>query len=417
MGVYDSSEIQFSLKEFLSKVKSSLSVSFPSTYWVSAEISEIRENSNGHCFLELIEKNETSSSIIEAKIRAVIYSNYYGMIKPFFLHETGTRLDVGMKILVNISLSYSEIYGLSCSILAIDPTFTMGDLAKRRLQTINQLKSDGVWDMNLSIPLKNPTHRIAVISSETAAGYGDFCDQLLNNKFSYHFYCKLFPAIMQGNRAAQSIISALHKIFDEIEDFDAVVIIRGGGATTDLLAFDDYDLASEVAQFPLPIISGIGHERDQSVVDMVSHTRCKTPTAVAAFLIENILNLENRLISVANEIMSHLRNFTSGNNQLLDLKLLQIKQLLYQKVSLEEMNLEQILLHFKSSINRNISEEWHRLELRENALNYLSPQRVMALGYSFVTKNGKIVNSANELKSGDEIETIFIDNKVTSIVK
>ena len=413
----DHVERHFSLKEFLANVKSVLTKSFAGSYWVTAEISEIRENSNGHCFLELIEKNEKSQTIIEAKIRAVIYSNYYGLIKPFFMQETGSELQVGMKILVNITLSYSEIYGLGCSILSIDPTFTLGALAKRRQETINQLKKDGIWDMNTTLSLGVPPQRIAVISSPTAAGYGDFCNQLENNKYGFRFCYKLFPALMQGDKAAQSIISALRALFDEMDDFDVVVLIRGGGATTDLLAFDDYDLASEVAQFPLPIITGIGHERDESVVDMVAHTRCKTPTAVAAFLIESMLNLEMKVLSIANDIMRRLSEITIENNQLLDKRLLYIKQIITQKMSYEELTIERSVLTIKSLIRQKVSDEYHRLELRENTLTYLSPQRLMALGYSFMTKNGKVVHSANELKSGDEVVTYFIDDSITSIVK
>ena len=244
MAVVDSDNVSvLSLKEFLSQVKSTLSCSFPDTYWVVGEVSEIRENASGHCFLELIEKNEKSTAIIEAKVRAIIYSNYYGMIKPYFMQETGSELKVGMKLLVKISLSFSEVYGLSCSISGIDPTFTVGDLAKKRSETIKQLKEDGIWDMNATLPLISPTQRIAVISSATAAGFGDFSNQLDGNKYGFYFYYKLFPAIVQGDKAAQSIIDALDSILDELDNFDAVIIIRGGGATTDLLAFDDYDLA------------------------------------------------------------------------------------------------------------------------------------------------------------------------------
>lgn len=417
MDVIDSMESHLSLKELLLNVKSVLSKSFASSYWVSAEISEIRENANGHCYLELIEKNENSQSIIEAKIRAIIYSNYYGMIKPFFLKETGSHLKVGMKILVKITLVYSEIYGLSCSILSIDPTFTLGDLAKQRMVTIQQLKEDGIWDMNATLSLAVPTQRIAVISSATAAGYGDFCNQLENNKYGFCFLYKLFPAIVQGDRAVSSIISALHLVFDEIDNFDVVVLIRGGGATTDLLAFDDYDLASEVAQFPLPVITGIGHERDESVVDMVAHTRCKTPTAVAAFLIETMLNLETKVLSLGHEIMLRLSNVAMDYNQTLDKKLLLIKQNIARRLSQEEVAIERSMLNIHSLVKQKVSDELHRLELRENTLTYLSPQRLMSMGYSFATKNGKVIRSSKELKSGDEIETFFMDNSVTSIVK
>ena len=418
MAVVDSDNVSvLSLKEFLSQVKSTLSCSFPDTYWVVGEVSEIRENASGHCFLELIEKNEKSTAIIEAKVRAIIYSNYYGMIKPYFMQETGSELKVGMKLLVKISLSFSEVYGLSCSISGIDPTFTVGDLAKKRSETIKQLKEDGIWDMNATLPLISPTQRIAVISSATAAGFGDFSNQLDGNKYGFYFYYKLFPAIVQGDKAAQSIIDALDSILDELDNFDAVIIIRGGGATTDLLAFDDYDLASHVAQFPLPIITGIGHERDESIVDMVAHTNCKTPTAVAAFLIDSMLNLENRVLQLANEIRMKLSLFTAENNRILDRKMDRISYCLNQKVSQEKLALERYNFEIKSALFKIVSDELHKLQLKENSLQYLSPERIFERGYSFVTKNGLIVRSSTELKSGDEIETFFLNDSVISIVK
>lgn len=418
MAVVDSDNVSvLSLKEFLSQVKSTLSYSFPDTYWVVGEVSEIRENASGHCFLELIEKNEKSTAIIEAKVRAIIYSNYYGMIKPYFMQETGSELKVGMKLLVKISLSFSEVYGLSCSISGIDPTFTVGDLAKKRSETIKQLKEDGIWDMNATLPLISPTQRIAVISSATAAGFGDFSNQLDGNKYGFYFYYKLFPAIVQGDKAAQSIIDALDSILDELDNFDAVIIIRGGGATTDLLAFDDYDLASHVAQFPLPIITGIGHERDESIVDMVAHTHCKTPTAVAAFLIDSMLNLENRVLQLANEIRMKLSLFTAENNRILDRKMDRISYCLNQKVSQEKLAMERYNFEIKSALFKIVSDELHKLQLKENSLQYLSPERIFERGYSFVTKNGLIVRSSTELKSGDEIETFFLNDSVISIVK
>ncbi len=297
-----------SLKDLLLAVRQELYRTFNRGYWVRAEISEIRENANGHCYLELVEK-DSSEKLIVAKTKAAIWADTYRMLKPYFKEETGQGLNVGLKILVEIAVNFHEVYGFNCVIRDIDPTFTLGDLARKRQETIRKLKEDGVWEMNKLLDLPEIASRIAVISSPSAAGYGDFLNQLQSNKKGYKFYVKLFPAVMQGDGAAASIIDALDKIYTYADFFDVVVIIRGGGATTDMLAFDEYELADNCAQFPLPIITGIGHERDESIVDMVVHTRCKTPTAVAAFLIDKMAETEADLLILQNGILNRISEY------------------------------------------------------------------------------------------------------------
>ncbi len=253
------------------------------TYWVQAEIASISVR-GGHCYLDLVEK---SVSGIVAKMRATIWANVYALLRPYFHEETGTDLQVGMQVLVEATVDFHAVYGLSLNITNIDPTYTIGDLAKQRQETIAKLLAEGVMDMNKSLALPTIVRRIAVISSESAAGYGDFRRQLEDG--GYRFETTLFPAIMQGEHAPKSIIAALDTIANQEEEWDAVVIIRGGGATTDLTCFDDYNLCNHCAQFPLPIITGIGHTKDVSVLDMVSFAPLKTPTAVAQYFVDGRL--------------------------------------------------------------------------------------------------------------------------------
>jgi len=427
-----------SLKDLLLAVRQELYRTFDRGYWVRAEISEIRENANGHCYLELIEK-DSSEKLIVAKTKAAIWADTYRMLKPYFKEETGQGLNVGLKILVEVAVSFHEVYGFSCVIRDIDPTFTLGDLARKRQETIRKLKEDGVWEMNKSLEFPDLVNRIAVISSPSAAGYGDFLNQLQSNKKGYKFYVKLFSAVMQGDEAAASIIDALDKIYAYTDFFDAVVIIRGGGATTDMLAFDEYDLADNCAQFPLPIITGIGHERDESIVDMVAHTRCKTPTAVAAFLIDKMVERESELLFLQSEILNrvsgyltkeknHLENMILRLSQRLNLSLQhekyylsQISEKIRQKsvfvLQKEQRNIRETRQKMTLFIRHFLTREQHRVELYEKTLSLVSPWNILKKGYSLTIKNGKTVHSVEELNTGDIITTIFSDGKKQSKIK
>lgn len=258
---------------------------FTDTYWVTAELSDVKTHGK-HCYMEFIEKSALTNDLI-AKASGHIWANVWSRLRPIFENATGQPLSNGMQVMVNVEVTFSEKYGYSLNVVDIDPTYTLGDIAKRRKEIIDQLKSDGVFDLNKELPLPTVLNRIAVISSSSAAGYQDFCHQIENNSYGLGFKVQLFPAVMQGSNVESSVIDALDKIHSEKEKWDVVVIIRGGGATSDLSGFDSYDLGLNVAQFPLPIITGIGHERDNTVIDEVSHTRVKTPTAAAEFIIEH----------------------------------------------------------------------------------------------------------------------------------
>ncbi len=284
--------MQFGLLELNVKIKKSLIENFPDAVWVIAEISEINVVNNKHCYLELIEKEGKN---IVARSRAIIWSYNFRMLKPYFEYTTNTKLTSGIKVLLKATINFHENYGFSLNIIDIDPTYTLGDLVKQRKEIINNLKNDGVFDMNRQIVLPAVIQRVAIISSKTAAGYTDFTKQLIENEHNYKFELTLYSATMQGVSASKSIIFALDNIFAKIYNYDIVVIIRGGGAKIDMVCFDSYELATNVAQFPLPIITGVGHDKDESIVDIVSHLSQKTPTAVADFLIHRNNNFKKKL--------------------------------------------------------------------------------------------------------------------------
>jgi exodeoxyribonuclease VII large subunit len=305
---------QISLTELNFLIKESLDVSFPEQLWVIAEIGELKVNRAGHCYIELVEKDNNTDKI-KARSRATIWTWQFRFIQPYFETTTGQKLQAGLKVLVAVSVEFHEVYGISLNIKDIDPNYTLGDMARKRQEIINSLTEEGVFDMNKEIPLAEIPSRIAIISSPTAAGYEDFMSQLINNTEGYKFYTKLFPASMQGKEASSTIINALDYIYEYEDLFDLVVIIRGGGSQMDLSCFDDYDLALHVTQFPLPVVTGIGHEKDESIVDLVANTKLKTPTAVAEFLISQfnaiaieIAEIESQFIDEINRSLENEEN-------------------------------------------------------------------------------------------------------------
>ena len=294
-----------SLLELNRLVRDALELSMPGDYWVEAELADVRESA-GHCYMELVQKDEFGSTPV-ARASAKCWRSTWMLARPHFERVTGERIHAGMKVLLQVHAQFHENYGFSWIVTDIDPTFTLGDMARKRMEIVRTLKEEGVFDLNreLSIPLF--AQRIAVISSATAAGYGDFCSQLSNNAYGFDFIVELFQAVMQGEQVEQSVIAALNRINECADLFDCVVIIRGGGATSDLSGFDTLALAENVANFPLPVITGIGHERDESVLDMVANTKVKTPTAAAAFLIENLKRVSDRIMSAGDRITTAVR--------------------------------------------------------------------------------------------------------------
>ena len=380
-----------SLSELCAELDQCIQQGLPGTYWVRAEIAQLTDK--GHCYLELVEKGE--KGIFAAKIRATCWSNTWQLISAYFQQETGKRPEPGMQVLVEVSVDFHPIYGLSLNIRNIDPAFTLGDLARQRQLTLQQLEKDGVLDMNKSLTLPTVIRRIAVISAEDAAGYGDFCHQLTDNPYRLQFSTQLFPAVMQGEQAARSIINALSAIAGVADDFDSVVIIRGGGATTDLTCFDNYSLASHCAQFPLPILSGIGHTRDVSIVDMVVHQSLKTPTAVAEALIDH----NARQLVRIDELRQRLAHVAT------------------QMVALRRRQIEQLRLTLQYTVSNTIQAELGKLRMFEQAVRLHSPEQIFRKGYSLTLCDGKVLRHAADVPAGTTITTVLADGELTSVTQ
>jgi len=380
-----------------------------------AETSDVRIN-NGHCYLELIEKNPTGIGLI-AKARAYIWASMFAVLKPYFEQTTGRDFTSGLKILVNVSVDFHSVYGYGLNICDIDPNYTLGDLQARRQAILRRLEEEGILTLNKELEMPRLPQRIAVISSATAAGYEDFCRHLADNRQGFVFYPRLFPAVMQGEQTESSIISALDKLFEYKDLFDVAVIIRGGGATSDLSAFDSYELAANCAQFPLPIITGIGHERDDTVLDFIAFHRAKTPTAVAVFLIEQMDETATDLSDCRESIRKNALAVLESSNE--KLKTLTAHLPLFVRNLLEgkQSSVEMLRLKIRNSVSQLILTQESRLKEKESFFRLSSPDYILAKGYSITLKSGKPVKSAKELLQGDTIETIFAEGKIVSIVE
>lgn len=382
---------KYSLKELCDWIQEIVENDLPNRYWVCAEIASM--SVRGHCYMELVEKAE--NGILAAKVRATCWSNVYHLLSAYFLQETGQSLHTGLQVMLEVSVEYHAVYGLSLNVWNIDPTYTLGDLAKQRQATIQQLTEDGVMELQKALQIPSLPRRVAVISSADAAGYGDFCDQLKHNRFGFKFHVQLYPAVVQGDTAARSVVQALNSIAALEEEWDVVVIIRGGGASTDMSCFDDYNLASYCAQFPLPIIAGIGHTRDVSVVDMVVHTSVKTPTAAAEWLIERVAEQVERVGSLMLRLQRATQNAVSREKNRL---------LLYE---------QQIF----NAVRGKAVRERGKLDLWMKTIELHSPERIFKMGYSLTMVNGKMVRSQSEVNEGDVLETHLHDGVIQSVVK
>lgn len=401
------------LSELTSQIQQTLRLAFDTPVWIRAEISELRENPGGHCYLELIEKDADSDALL-AKTKATIWASTYRMLKPYFESSTGQTLRSGLNVLVAVTVEFHGVYGFSLNVRDIDPTFTIGEMAARRLKIIRQLEEDGIVDMNKQLPFPELPQRLAIISSATAAGYDDFCDQLNNDPSHFVFYTKLFPSVMQGDQAEASIISALEKIYGNIDLFDVVVIIRGGGATTDLACFDSYDLALNCAQFPLPIIAGIGHQRDVSILDMVVHSSVKTPTAAAEFLIAKLQNAEDMVVSLVSDIRYVINNRIEAESHFINQIQLQIKQTLRSWVLQKTHLLERQKSRLQSNVRMQLLKQNNKLSLLDKNIETHSPSFLLKHGYTITTLNGKRITSAGQVKNGDKIRTFVVDGEFES---
>jgi len=442
------------------RIRQATKSAFPEALWVVAEILEMSVNRSGHCYLELIEKSASDEKIV-AKSRATIWSSRFSMIRPYFETTTGSRLETGIKVLVRAEVSFHAIYGLSLNIMDIDPSFTMGDLARRKKEVLEKLDSAGVLEMNHELELAEVPQNIAVVSSETAAGFGDFMDSLVNNGYGFGFHVTLFPAIVQGDAAEKSIISAFEQVFAEESSFDALVLIRGGGSQSDLDCFNGYELAMNIAQFPIPVLTGIGHERDETIADIVAYMSLKTPTAVAEFLVDRVLAFLERIGRLQDRFSQALRLIITNERMALQQKTSDLDRHVGRYITREEHLLSDYrnsmrseLRHILSERNATLSdrsgkvkylwkrlaEEKHRdlaqlagnkvrlarellrsenekLEHARRTLEMLRPESVLKRGYSITRLDGRVVTSAARVRKGDVIESHLADGVIRSNVE
>lgn len=418
-------------------VRETLESEMPDEYWVEAELSEAREV-RGHCYMELVQKDVFNNTPV-ARASAKCWKNTWMKIGPKFERVTGDRLHAGLQVLLKVYANFHEAFGFSWIVTDIDPTFTLGDMARKRQEIIRRLKEEGVFDLQKELEIPMFAQRIAVVSSENAAGYGDFCDQLTGNDYGFVYRIELFPSIMQGEQVEQSVILALNAINERIDDFDVVVIIRGGGATADLSGFDTLALAENVANFPLPIITGIGHERDESVLDMVSHTSVKTPTAAANFLIDHLSQVYERIERCRMVVGHYVARRMEVEQMRLDKLAERIPTLFSLAKTRQEAHLDNLGQRLSYSTRRLLSEQTyrlerikhglvplkdrllttqtHRLDMLKQRLAALDPALLLKRGYSITLFKGKAVRDASILSAGDEIETRLEKGIVKSIVE
>jgi exodeoxyribonuclease VII large subunit len=402
----------YTLYELTTHIKAEIAGSFPGTCWIIAEIAEAKCNQKGHCYLELVEKEDDR---IIAQIKATIWAYEYRKLSHTFQAATGETLKAGMKILFSASVTFHEVYGLSLNIRDIDPSYTMGEMARKKKEVIERLKKEGIIDLNKGLCLPLVPQRVAVVSAPGAAGYGDFFNQLDNNPYGYRFVHILFPALMQGQDAERSIIAALEGIRKKRQLFDVVAIIRGGGSAVDLSCFDGYPLASHVVKFPLPVITGIGHEKDDTVVDLVAHTRMKTPTAVAEFLIsgvrsfdERIMDLRNRVVAFSDRLLKEEKHRLHDLGQRLRFLPVRLTATVGNRLIVLEKGLSASLVRLKQ-------KEEDRLHRLEQAVRLLDPQNVLRRGYSITRRRGKVIRDASSVRKGDVLETTLYNGNITSV--
>ncbi|MBQ9204652.1 MAG: exodeoxyribonuclease VII large subunit [Prevotella sp.] len=397
-------EQRYTLRQLNLMVSDAITDALPDEYWVEAELSECRERS-GHCYMELVEKDERTNTPV-ARASAKCWRQTWQMVQPYFERTTGESLHAGLKVLLRVYAQFHEAYGFSWIVTDIDPTYTLGDMARKRQEIIRQLKEEGVFDLQRELTIPLFAQHIAVISAAGAAGYGDFVRQLEDNPYGFRFSVTLFPAVMQGEQVEQSVIHALNQIYATAQHpFDVVVIIRGGGATADLNGFDTLALAENVAQFPLPIITGIGHDRDESILDMVSNTRVKTPTAAAAFLIDNLAQTLHRIDDAQQRLTTHITQRIATLRYQLSAIGYQLSSVPQRRLTTERHRLDLLQGRLPVALDRRLTSERHRLDRLALQLQGFDPQILLSRGYSITLKDGRAVRNPADLHPGDEIET------------
>ena len=413
----------YTLRQLNLMVRDAIAMQLPDEYWVEAELSECRER-GGHCYMELVEKDDNNNTPV-ARASAKCWRQTWQMMQPYFERTTGQPLRAGLKVLLKVYAQFHEAYGFSWIVTDIDPTYTLGDMARRRQEIIRQLKKEGVFDLQRELHISPFAKRIAVISASNAAGYGDFCRQLEDNEYGFRFSVQLFSATMQGELVESSVISALNEIYRQCQQltaqgqqpYDVVVIIRGGGATADLSGFDTLALAENVAQFPLPVITGIGHDRDESILDMVANTHVKTPTAAATLLIDHLAQTLRRIEEAQNRLTMYIHQRISSYQVRLSNIAVLIPNLALQMVANARHQIDLLESRIPVAIERRITNQKHLLEQLNIKLQSLDPQILLSRGYSITLKDGRAVRDPQQLKPGDTLETRVEKGTIKSTVQ
>lgn len=423
-----------SLHELTQRIAAVVNRSFAESVWVVAELSDVRVAANGHCYMTLIEKEPKRGSTL-ASMRGMIWSSRWWLIRDTFYEQTGQPFTSGLQVMVQVQVTMHEQYGLGLNIIDVNPTYTLGEMARRRMEILKQLEKDGVIDMNRELPFPILPQRVAIITAEGAAGYGDFMKQLSNNSFGLKFYTHLFPATMQGQQTEPSVIAALDRINKVQDYFDVVVIIRGGGATVDLASFDSYQLAFNVANFPIPVITGIGHDRDQTVLDHVAHTSVKTPTAAAALLIDTLAEQLQRIIDLQEEIKDSITQRMNDERQRLqrfgnavrnthvtltqqinrlDLLSQKIQSYAQQRILQEKSGLNIISQTIQMHTKQRMQREKDKLDYFDKTIKMAQPDNILKRGFSITRLNGHAVKSAASVPEGSTLKIQTADGELTA---
>jgi len=447
------------LQELNLNVRSVIKSAFNQPVWIIAEISDLKENRNGHCYLELVEKDDHGSNI-RARARGIVWAYTYRMLKPYFETTTGQMFQAGIKVMVMVSVEFHEQYGFSLEIKDIEPAFTLGDIERQKQEIVERLLGEGVFDMNRQTELSLCPQKLAIISSPTAAGYTDFINQLENNPYGYVFYTRLFPTVMQGTETETSMTAAFEKIYQYEDFFDAVVIIRGGGASIDLHCFNNYNLAYLVTQFPIPVFTGIGHEKDETILDLVAYQKLKTPTAVAEFLVDKLAGFESYIDDLNYKVAENVIEKINNAKTSITMNGHKLSSLIARIMTKEKVNIERLISRIPRLADRFIDKKQSALQrilqrtsvsapeklqkshellfkaevscklivrnfMKTKMLNHrhfsdslhcLTPESILKRGYSITTMKGKPLLSVNSVKKGDKIETLLYLGKVKSTV-
>ena len=402
------------LAELQLTIRDTITERFALPLWVSAEVADVKVNSSGHCYLELIDKgaNDGANGVPKAQVRGVIWRSHYARVVTRFEAESGQRLERGIKILIKVTISYHELYGLSLQITDIDPAYTLGDMERRKQEAISRLQKEGVWDMNRELSLSPAVQRIAVISSSKAAGWQDFRNELF--RYGYTFSLTLFEAVMQGEGAEESIIAALEAVANREEEYDAVVIIRGGGSTSDLNCFNSYLLAAHVAQFPLPVITGIGHDKDVSVADMVAHPMLKTPTAVAVWLNDRLATLEAALDTAALQLHDLCTAATHRASLQIERLSSELRLAVQRVLTIQTTKAESLVTALRDNTSHALDGEAQRLLHLTQLIESQSPERILQLGFAVARIGGKAITSYKDVAAGDIVTIEVADGTITT---